>query len=57
MAGPILLMILFVGSADYTEQLSGEKYPEYADYQKRVRRFLPNKYKTHKKHSNITQKH
>jgi steroid 5-alpha reductase family enzyme len=57
MAGPILLMILFVGSADYTEQLSGEKYPEYADYQKRVQRFLPNKYKTHKKHSNITQKH
>ncbi|MFN7119153.1 MAG: DUF1295 domain-containing protein [Saprospiraceae bacterium] len=41
LAGPILLMLLFIGSADFTEQLSSEKYPAYADYQKKVSRFIP----------------
>ncbi|MEY4928074.1 MAG: hypothetical protein RI894_2510 [Bacteroidota bacterium] len=41
LAGPILLMLLFLGSSDFSEKISAEKYPEYADYQKKVSRFLP----------------
>lgn len=41
LAGSILLMLLFLGSSDFTEKISAGKYPEYSDYQKRVKRFLP----------------
>ena len=40
-AGCILLIILFKGSSDFSEDLSAKKYPEYKDYQKRVPRFIP----------------
>lgn len=39
--GPVLLILLFAGSSRLTESISSSKYPEYADYQKRVSRFLP----------------
>ena len=41
LAGGILLVLLFIGSSDFSEQISSEKYPEYKNYQKRVPRFLP----------------
>jgi steroid 5-alpha reductase family enzyme len=36
-----LLVILFKGSSDFSEDISAEKYPEYKEYQKRVPRFIP----------------
>jgi steroid 5-alpha reductase family enzyme len=39
--GIILLLLLFQGSADFSEKISAEKYPAYKDYIKRVPRFLP----------------
>ena len=39
--GAVLLVILFKGSSDFSEGISAKKYPKYADYQKRVGRFLP----------------
>ncbi len=41
LAGSILLMLLFLGSSDFSEKISAEKYPEYTDYQQKVSRFLP----------------
>lgn len=39
--GPILLLILFVGSADFSEGLSAEKYPRYKRYVEMTPRFWP----------------
>jgi len=39
--GCILLVILFKGSSDFSEELSANKYPAYKDYQKSVPRFIP----------------
>ena len=39
--GCVLLLILFKGSSDFSEELSANKYPAYKDYQKRVPRFIP----------------
>ncbi|MBL7827841.1 MAG: DUF1295 domain-containing protein [Saprospiraceae bacterium] len=41
LAGAILLMLLFLGSSDFSEKISASKYPTYADYQKQVPRFWP----------------
>lgn len=41
MAGALLLLVLFQGSSDFSESISAAKYPAYADYQKKVGRFLP----------------
>jgi steroid 5-alpha reductase family enzyme len=41
MAGALLLLILFKGSSDFSEDISASKYPEYKDYQKKVPRFVP----------------
>jgi steroid 5-alpha reductase family enzyme len=40
-AGCILLVILFKGSTDFSEEISASKYPAYKEYQKRVGRFIP----------------
>ncbi|MFM2393832.1 MAG: hypothetical protein RLZZ546_1814 [Bacteroidota bacterium] len=40
-AGPVLLMLLFLGSSDFSEKISSEKYPEYKAYQSKTPRFLP----------------
>jgi len=44
-AGCLLLLVLFQGSSDFSEEISAEKYPEYKDYQKKVSRFIPLKVK------------
>lgn len=40
-AGCLLLIVLFQGSSNFSEEISASKYPEYVDYQKRVSRFIP----------------
>jgi steroid 5-alpha reductase family enzyme len=41
LSGSLLLVLLFMGSTQLTESISSEKYPDYADYQKEVPRFIP----------------
>ncbi|MBP6185240.1 MAG: DUF1295 domain-containing protein [Saprospiraceae bacterium] len=41
LCGAILLLLLFQGSADFSEEISAKKYPAYKKYQKQVGRFLP----------------
>lgn len=41
MAGCLLLILLFQGSANLSESLQAARYPAYADYRKRVPRFIP----------------
>ncbi len=40
-AGCVLLVILFKGSSDFSEEISARKYPEYKNYQSKVPRFIP----------------
>jgi steroid 5-alpha reductase family enzyme len=40
-AGSLLLILLFQGSSNFSEEISKSKYPDYAAYQKKVPRFLP----------------
>jgi len=39
--GALSYLALFQGSTWLTEKLSAQKYPEYAEYQERVGKFLP----------------
>jgi steroid 5-alpha reductase family enzyme len=39
--GPVLLVILFIGSSIMTENISSSKYPDYTLYQKEVPKFIP----------------
>jgi steroid 5-alpha reductase family enzyme len=39
--GPVLLVLLFIGSSIMTENISSSKYPEYQVYQKEVPKFIP----------------
>jgi steroid 5-alpha reductase family enzyme len=39
--GAVLLSVLFIGSTRFTEQISSQKYPEYADYQRRTSPIIP----------------
>jgi steroid 5-alpha reductase family enzyme len=39
--GCVLLVILFQGSSNFSEEISAKKYPKYTEYQKKVGRFLP----------------
>jgi steroid 5-alpha reductase family enzyme len=39
--GCLLLLILFQGSSNFSEEISASKYPEYRAYQSRVPRFIP----------------
>ena len=41
LAGPILLILLFIGSSDFTESVSMKKYPEYISYKESVPRYFP----------------
>lgn len=41
LAGAVLLLLLFQGSADFSEGISARKYPAYKRYRKTVGRFLP----------------
>jgi steroid 5-alpha reductase family enzyme len=40
-AGAVLLVILFKGSSDFSEEISAKKYAAYKVYQSRVPRFIP----------------
>lgn len=40
-AGVVLLVILFIGSSNFSEEISASKYPKYKEYQKKVARFIP----------------
>lgn len=40
-AGCLLLIVLFQGSSNLSEEISSAKYPEYKEYQKNVSRFIP----------------
>lgn len=44
-AGPVLLVILFIGSSRLTENISSGKYTDYAVYKKEVPRFIPRMFK------------
>lgn len=44
-AGCVLLVILFKGSSDFSEEISTKKYPNYTAYQKSVGRFFPKLFK------------
>ncbi len=39
--GALLLIVLFLGSSRFGEEISASKYPEYATYRKRVSKFIP----------------
>jgi steroid 5-alpha reductase family enzyme len=39
--GAILLILLFRGSANFSEEISASKYPKYKEYQEKVPRFVP----------------
>ena len=41
MIGALLLVVLFSGSTSLAEGISSDKYPEYADYCKKVSKFFP----------------
>jgi steroid 5-alpha reductase family enzyme len=41
LTGAILLVLLFLGSSDFSEKISSGKYPEYRDYQQKTPRFIP----------------
>ena len=41
LAGPVLLILLFIGSTAFTESISKGKYPAYTGYQKQVPRLFP----------------
>ena len=43
MIGALLLIVLFAASTNLVEGISGDKYPEYAEYCKKVNKFLPGK--------------
>lgn len=40
-AGILLLIVLFKGSSDFSEEITASKYPAYTEYRKRVPRYFP----------------
>ncbi len=40
-SGALLLVVLFKGSSDFSEEISAGKYPKYKNYQDSVPRFIP----------------
>jgi steroid 5-alpha reductase family enzyme len=41
MVGAILLLLLFYGSSNFSEEITASKYPEYTAYQRKTGRFFP----------------
>jgi steroid 5-alpha reductase family enzyme len=39
--GAVLLVLLFYGSSNFSEEITANKYPKYKEYQKKVARFIP----------------
>lgn len=48
LAGPVLLILLFLGSTEFTEHISSSKYPGYFSYKKQVPKFFPGIFRTGK---------
>ena len=46
LSGAVLLVLLFVGSSQFTESISKQKYPAYETYQENVPKFIPITLKT-----------
>jgi steroid 5-alpha reductase family enzyme len=40
--GAVLILMLFQGSSNFSEEITASKYPDYASYQIRTPRFIPN---------------
>ena len=55
MAGPVLLILLFEGSSEFTERISMEKYPGYKNYRQQVPKFIPVIFKLRKKRSSYSK--
>jgi steroid 5-alpha reductase family enzyme len=47
LAGPLLLILLFLGSTHLTESISSKKYPGYPAYRKDVPKFIPRLIRKH----------
>jgi steroid 5-alpha reductase family enzyme len=43
--GPVLLVLLFIGSSEMTERISMTKYPDYRIYKQRIPKFIPRMFK------------
>jgi steroid 5-alpha reductase family enzyme len=41
LSGSLLLILLFMGSSEFTESINLQKYPEYINYKKHVPKFIP----------------
>jgi len=39
--GSMLLIILFIGSSAFSEEISLSKYPDYGDYIRKVSKYVP----------------
>lgn len=48
-SGPVLLVLLFMGSSGFTESISMKKYPEYQSYKQDVPRYIPLIFKSKQK--------
>ena len=48
--GPVLLIFLFIGSSEFTERISLDKYPDYKNYKEHVPKFIPIIFKSRKEH-------
>jgi steroid 5-alpha reductase family enzyme len=48
LAGPVMLILLFFGSTEFTERISSSKYPDYTSYKKNVPKFFPGIFRTGK---------
>jgi steroid 5-alpha reductase family enzyme len=47
LAGPLLLVLLFLGSTELTERISSKKYPGYAAYKKDVPKYIPRLFRSY----------
>jgi len=50
LTGPVLLILLFMGSSEFTERISLDKYPDYKNYKEHVPKFIPLLFKSKKEH-------
>jgi steroid 5-alpha reductase family enzyme len=54
LSGPLLLILLFTASSEFTESISLKKYPEYINYKQHVPKFIPLIFKTKKEEKQTT---
>ena len=54
LSGPLLLILLFAASSEFTESISMHKYPGYMNYKQHVPKFIPLVFKTKKEEKQTT---